>query len=245
MAVDLPDLAPAAARVAAPARRRLRRPSAKILVGLGVLVFFVLMAIIGPMAAPYHPSTIGLDALAPPSAAHLPTRCSGLSISSASAPTATTAVVNFSQSSYTDLYYITGQLIVPESQWSKVGNPATYTDPNPVGTGPYVLSSFSANGLTYTKNPHYWQPGVPKVEMVDFPVYASNTSANLALENGSLGPAGDHHDVHPQPHQVPVQQPRRPRTTSTTATSTTPSPGPARRRPATSSGSTAPRWSRT
>lgn len=115
----------------------------------------------------------------------------GLQISSASAPSATTAVINFSSPSYSNLYYITGEYIVPESQWSKVGNPAAYTDPNPIGTGPYVLSSFSTNGLIYTKNPHYWQPGVPKVSKVDFPVYTSNTSANLALENGSLDWAGN------------------------------------------------------
>jgi peptide/nickel transport system substrate-binding protein len=116
----------------------------------------------------------------------------GLPVSSASAPSATTAVVNFTQPAYADLYFITGETyIVPESIWSKVGNPATYTDPDPVGTGPYVLSSFSPGGLIYAKNPHYWQPGLPKVAKVDFPVYTSNTSANLALENGTLDWAGN------------------------------------------------------
>jgi peptide/nickel transport system substrate-binding protein len=116
----------------------------------------------------------------------------GLEITSASAPTSTTAVINFSQPSYADLYYISGETyIVPESQWSKVGNPATYSDPSPIGTGPYLLSTFSSNGLTYTKNPNYWQPGLPKVDKVEFPVYASNDSANLALENGGLDWAGN------------------------------------------------------
>lgn len=71
MAVMSPELASAGAPVTAPARRRFRRPSAKILAGLGILVFFVLMAIIGPMVAPYDPSAIGTDVLSPPSAAHL------------------------------------------------------------------------------------------------------------------------------------------------------------------------------
>jgi peptide/nickel transport system permease protein len=71
MAADLPDLGSAAAQVISPARRRFRRPSAKIIAGFGILAFFVLMAIIGPMVAPYDPSAIGPDMLAPPSAAHL------------------------------------------------------------------------------------------------------------------------------------------------------------------------------
>lgn len=43
----------------------------KAVLGLGLLGVFVLMAIIGPMVAPYDPSAIGPDVLAPPSAAHL------------------------------------------------------------------------------------------------------------------------------------------------------------------------------
>jgi ABC-type dipeptide/oligopeptide/nickel transport system permease subunit len=43
----------------------------KVALGLGLLAVFVLMAIIGPMVAPYDPSAIGPDVLAPPSATHL------------------------------------------------------------------------------------------------------------------------------------------------------------------------------
>ncbi len=51
--------------------RRLPRLSAKIIVGLVLLGIFVLMAIIGPIVAPYDPSALGTDVLAGPSAAHL------------------------------------------------------------------------------------------------------------------------------------------------------------------------------
>jgi peptide/nickel transport system permease protein len=51
--------------------RRLPRLSVKIVVGLVLLGIFVLMAIIGPIVAPYDPSAIGPDTLAAPSAAHL------------------------------------------------------------------------------------------------------------------------------------------------------------------------------
>ncbi len=51
--------------------RRLPHLSAKIWIGLALLGVFVVMAIIGPMVAPYDPTAIGPHALAAPSAAHL------------------------------------------------------------------------------------------------------------------------------------------------------------------------------
>lgn len=53
--------------VARSARRRL---SPKIVVGLAILGFFVLMAIVGPYVAPYNPSALGAHPLAGPSSAH-------------------------------------------------------------------------------------------------------------------------------------------------------------------------------
>jgi|HubBroStandDraft_1064217.scaffolds.fasta_scaffold07162_2 peptide/nickel transport system permease protein len=49
---------------------RQRRLSLKIKIGLIVLGLFVIVGIIGPFVAPYDPSAIGTDILAPPSAAH-------------------------------------------------------------------------------------------------------------------------------------------------------------------------------
>jgi peptide/nickel transport system substrate-binding protein len=115
----------------------------------------------------------------------------GLPIAGASAPNATTLVVNFTTPVYTDLYYIGDTYMIPEGIWSKVGNPATYADTNPVGTGPYELSSFSPSaGVFLTRNPGYWG-GAPKVAKLEFPEYDSNTDANLALEQDQLDWAGN------------------------------------------------------
>ncbi|HEX6525887.1 MAG TPA: ABC transporter substrate-binding protein [Streptosporangiaceae bacterium] len=114
----------------------------------------------------------------------------GLPIDSASATNPTTVVINFTRPVYTLLYFIAGNLaMLPEGVWSKV-NPATYPDTNPVGTGPYQVSVFTSQGMTLTRNPHYWG-GVPPVAKVQFPAYSSNTSANLALEQGQLDWAGN------------------------------------------------------
>lgn len=83
-------------------------------------------------------------------------------------------------------YYIADQTpIVPAHLWSSVKNPATYTDPDPVGTGPYVLGHCDGADMQYTKNAHYWQPGLPHIQTVNFPSYLSNTPANQDLRSGT------------------------------------------------------------
>lgn len=113
----------------------------------------------------------------------------GLPITSASATNPNTVVINFNRPVYTLLYFIANTAMLPKGVWSKV-NPATYPDTNPVGTGPYRVSVFTSQGMTLTRNPHYWG-GVPPVAKVQFPAYDSNTSANLALEQGQLDWAGN------------------------------------------------------
>jgi peptide/nickel transport system substrate-binding protein len=115
----------------------------------------------------------------------------GLPITSASS-SGSTAVINFSAAAYSLLYYIAGETyMVDPSVYGKAANPFTYPDPNPIGTGPYVLSTFSSSGITLTRNPHYWQAGEPKVAKLDFPAYDSNTTANLDLEQGTLDWGGN------------------------------------------------------
>lgn len=72
-----PDAAPSAE--SSPARRTRRPRSAlltalrgpKIAAGLGIVVFFIAMAVIGPLVYRVSPSAVSHDVLQPPSAAHL------------------------------------------------------------------------------------------------------------------------------------------------------------------------------
>ena len=98
--------------------------------------------------------------------------------------------VTFTSAQYTNLQNIAGIAIVPKSVWSAAGNPTTYTDANPVGTGPYMLSRFTPEGFTLVKNPHYWQP-VP-VSKVYFPAYTSNTGALSALFSNQIDWTGNY-----------------------------------------------------
>jgi peptide/nickel transport system substrate-binding protein len=100
-------------------------------------------------------------------------------------------VLTFPSAQYTNLQSIAGTAIVPQAIWSTVGNPATFQDPNPVGTGPYMLKTFTPQGIILTKNPNSWQAANAQVPTVDFPVYTSNTGALAALFSGQIDWTGN------------------------------------------------------
>jgi peptide/nickel transport system substrate-binding protein len=103
------------------------------------------------------------------------------------APDASTVVITFKQPYTPILWYLGGQTwIVSKHAWSSVSNPVQYTDPKPVGTGPFMLKSFSPQLLDYVKNPKYWQPGKPQVTELRYPAYDSNTTVELQLDQGKL-----------------------------------------------------------
>jgi peptide/nickel transport system substrate-binding protein len=114
----------------------------------------------------------------------------GLKITSVST-SGNTVTLTFPTAQYANLQDIAGTAMVPKAIWSTVGNPATYTDPNAVGTGPFMLSSFTPQGITLTKNPNYWQASSVYVPKVYFPVYTSNTGALSALFAGQIDWTGN------------------------------------------------------
>jgi peptide/nickel transport system substrate-binding protein len=114
----------------------------------------------------------------------------GLDISSVST-SGNTVTLTFPTAQYTNLQEIAGVPILPQSVWSKVSNPTTFTDSTPVGTGPYVLKTFTPQGFTLSKNPDYWQASQVKIENVYFPVYTSNTGALSALFSGQIDWTGN------------------------------------------------------
>jgi peptide/nickel transport system substrate-binding protein len=94
-------------------------------------------------------------------------------------------VMTFKTAAVPYFYYIADQVgIVPQAVWSKIANPVTYTDKSPIGTGAYTVSKCTPQNITYTANKHYWQPGLPKVETVNYPAFLTNDTANTYLANG-------------------------------------------------------------
>jgi peptide/nickel transport system substrate-binding protein len=111
--------------------------------------------------------------------------------SSATASGPNTVVLTFAQPEVANMYLIGIQSIVAQHVWSKVSNPATYDDSNPVSVGPYVLDKFTPQGVEFKANPSYWNKSSVNVPEVDFPSYTSNTAAQEALTSGEIDWAGN------------------------------------------------------
>ncbi|MBU4337652.1 MAG: ABC transporter substrate-binding protein, partial [Actinobacteria bacterium] len=71
--------------------------------------------------------------------------------------------------------------IVPKHIWESVTDPVTYTDEDPIGTGPYELGDFNENQYTLTKYADYWQ--ADKVAASEIILPASNTQLDV-VNNG-------------------------------------------------------------
>lgn len=58
---------------------------------------------------------------------------------------------------------------------------------NPVGTGPFMLTKYAAKqNSTFTKNPNYWQKGLPYLDGLMFKFSADDSAASLALQAGDV-----------------------------------------------------------
>ncbi len=98
-----------------------------------------------------------------------------------------TVVFKFSVPNVPLFTYIAEVLILPEHIWSTVKDPVHFENPNPVGTGPFVFSSFDSalNEYTFVKNPNYWMKGRPFVDkVVGRSFVGGNTPTLLSMLKG-------------------------------------------------------------
>jgi peptide/nickel transport system substrate-binding protein len=79
------------------------------------------------------------------------------------------------------------QFVVPQHIWSKVADPSTFTNSNPVGSGPFAkITRFTTQDYVFGKNPNYWQPGLPKVPCLEYVQAASNDAALALIQSGQV-----------------------------------------------------------
>ncbi len=76
-------------------------------------------------------------------------------ITSVDTPNPTTVVVHYSASGYAGFGRYYGLKILPRHIWAS-HDAATWTDPDPVGTGPFTLGNFGLQRITYDLRPDYW-----------------------------------------------------------------------------------------
>ncbi|MET0956230.1 MAG: ABC transporter substrate-binding protein [Cryobacterium sp.] len=91
--------------------------------------------------------------------------------------------ISFAGSMFSKQDKVLHKLIVPEHIWEGVDDPATYENPTPVGTGPYVLSQFDTQSVELTARDDYWG-GDLAVPTLYYVSYNDNTALTTALANG-------------------------------------------------------------
>jgi peptide/nickel transport system substrate-binding protein len=110
---------------------------------------------------------------------------------SVSNPDSSTVVMTFNQNASVYEWYFAAQTpMVAQHTFSKLSDPSKDLNSQPVGTGPYVLKSFSPSLITLEANPKYWQPGLPKIKTLKYPALNSNTSAEVVLNDSQIDWAG-------------------------------------------------------
>ncbi|NYE72723.1 ABC transporter substrate-binding protein [Microlunatus parietis] len=67
--------------------------------------------------------------------------------------------------------------IVPEHLWSKIKDPVTEPNKKPVGTGAFMMDSFTQQSYALTRNPEYWQEGKPGIGGVRVITLSGNQAA--------------------------------------------------------------------
>jgi peptide/nickel transport system substrate-binding protein len=79
------------------------------------------------------------------------------------------------------------QFVVPQHIWSQVTDPSTFTNSNPVGSGPFdVIKRFTTQDYVFGRNPHYWQAGKPKIPCLEYVQAASNDAALALIQSGQV-----------------------------------------------------------
>jgi peptide/nickel transport system substrate-binding protein len=91
----------------------------------------------------------------------------------------------FTSSQFVNQNKIIAQIpIVPKHIWSAIADPVKDTNAKPVGSGPYVLKSFTQAGATLDLRTDggYWQ-NLPKVKEIRAVSYSGNDTQGTALAN--------------------------------------------------------------
>ena len=99
--------------------------------------------------------------------------------------------LHFKDAQYTSLFNILGSTyILKASVANQVAANPKMVITNPVGTGPFMLGSYSSSLIKWKPNPNYWG-GTPPESEIDTPSIATNAAASDALVSGQLDWAGN------------------------------------------------------
>ena len=102
-----------------------------------------------------------------------------------------TVTLHFASAQYTGLFNIlSNTFMLKASMAAQIAQNPTMTIKVPLGTGPFMLSSYSSALIKWKPNPNYWG-GTPPESEIDTPSIATNAAASDALVSGQLDWAGN------------------------------------------------------
>ena len=113
--------------------------------------------------------------------------------SQASDPTVSgnNVTLHFKSAQYTGLFNIlSNTFMLKASMAQQIAANPTMTIKVPLGTGPFMLSSYTSSLIRWKPNPNYWG-GTPPESEIDTPSIATNAGASDALISGQLDWAGN------------------------------------------------------
>jgi peptide/nickel transport system substrate-binding protein len=97
----------------------------------------------------------------------------GLTYTSVSAPTNDTVVLTWAKADYSQIAKIANVTPVAKHSFGSQ-DPQTFTNADPIGTGPFTLKSYSVQSVIYDRNPNYWQADKITVPEIQFPIVTGN-----------------------------------------------------------------------
>src|SRR5437660_1086764 len=99
--------------------------------------------------------------------------------------------LHFSSAQYTGLFNIlSNTFMLKASMAAQIASNPTMTIKVPLGTGPFMLASYTSSLIKWKPNPNYWG-GTPPESEIDTPSIATNAAASDALISGQLDWAGN------------------------------------------------------
>jgi peptide/nickel transport system substrate-binding protein len=108
-------------------------------------------------------------------------------IAAVEAPDAATVIFTLKRVNANMAYEIVRVPIVPEHIWASVADPVTFTNPNPVGTGPMTeIQRFTSQIYVQCRNPGYWDAGNLNIDCLSFPQLGSNDQLLTAAAAGKI-----------------------------------------------------------
>ncbi|GII98423.1 peptide/nickel transport system substrate-binding protein [Sediminihabitans luteus] len=94
-----------------------------------------------------------------------------------------TVTVTFTSGQFVNQIKVLQMFVVPKHIWEGIADPSKDTNQEPVGTGPYTLTSWTNQAVTLDANPDYWG-GELAAPQLQYTSYSGNDTLTPALATG-------------------------------------------------------------